>query len=74
MSWWSGSHVLLWRRDNLILTAAKLMVIRDPRFSLQPDYDLKIANVSRREAGEYLCQIADLSTQDLVHKVSVLGE
>lgn len=66
--------MLLWRRDNLILTAAKLMVIRDPRFTLQADYDLQVTNVSTREAGEYLCQISDLSTQDLVHKVSVLGE
>ncbi|XP_046677080.1 roundabout homolog 1-like [Homalodisca vitripennis] len=68
-----GSHVLLWRRDNLILTAAKLMVIRDSRFSLEHDYDLRIANITTRDAGEYVCQIADISTQDQVHKVTVLA-
>ncbi|XP_054283478.1 hemicentin-1-like [Macrosteles quadrilineatus] len=70
-----GSHVLLWRKGNLILTAAKLMVARDSRLSLlqDRDYDLRIANITAKDAGQYICQIADISSQDQVHKVSVLA-
>lgn len=65
--------MLLWRRGSTVLTADKLMVIRDPRFSLHDGFSLRIANITAKDAGEYLCQIADAPAKDQVHSVQVLG-
>ncbi|XP_054284958.1 limbic system-associated membrane protein-like isoform X2 [Macrosteles quadrilineatus] len=67
-----GSYVLLWRRGSTVLTADKLMIVRDPRFSLHDGFSLKIANITAKDAGEYLCQIADSPAKDQVHSVQVL--
>lgn len=56
-----------------MLSAGRLMVVRDPRFSLHDGFSLKIANITAKDAGEYLCQIADTKAKDQVHSVQVLG-
>uniref|UniRef100_A0A8W7PUN4 Ig-like domain-containing protein n=1 Tax=Anopheles coluzzii TaxID=1518534 RepID=A0A8W7PUN4_ANOCL len=67
-----GSYVLLWRRGTSVLTAANLMVTRDPRFKLVEGYNLQIANVKIQDAGDYICQIGDNESRDQVHTLEIL--
>uniref|UniRef100_A0A182PI98 Ig-like domain-containing protein n=1 Tax=Anopheles epiroticus TaxID=199890 RepID=A0A182PI98_9DIPT len=69
-----GSYVLLWRRGTSVLTAANLMVTRDPRFKLVEGYNLQIANVKIQDAGDYICQIGDNESRDQVHTLEILGK
>ena len=70
----TGSYVLLWRRGTSVLTAASLMVTRDPRFKLVEGYNLQIANVKIQDAGDYICQIGDNESRDQVHTLEILGK
>ncbi|XP_035787334.1 opioid-binding protein/cell adhesion molecule-like isoform X2 [Anopheles albimanus] len=67
-----GTYVLLWRRGTSVLTAANLMVTRDPRFKLVQGYNLQIANVKIQDAGDYICQIGDNESRDQVHTLEIL--
>uniref|UniRef100_A0A182MXJ1 Ig-like domain-containing protein n=1 Tax=Anopheles dirus TaxID=7168 RepID=A0A182MXJ1_9DIPT len=67
-----SSYVLLWRRGTSVLTAANLMVTRDPRFKLVEGYNLQIANVKIQDAGDYICQIGDNESRDQVHTLEIL--
>ncbi|ETN68049.1 hypothetical protein AND_000114 [Anopheles darlingi] len=69
-----GTYVLLWRRGTSVLTAANLMVTRDPRFKLVQGYNLQIANVKIQDAGDYICQIGDNESRDQVHTLEILGK
>lgn len=67
-----GSYILLWRRGTSVLTAASLMVTRDPRFKLVDGYNLQISSVRIQDAGDYVCQIGDQDSRDQVHTVEIL--
>lgn len=70
----TGSHILLWRRGSSVITAASLMVTRDPRFRLVDGYNLQVKGVRPQDAGDYNCQISDQENRDLVHTVEILGK
>lgn len=70
----TGSYVLLWRRGSSVLTADKIMVIRDPRFRLVDGFNLEIGNVMPQDAGDYVCQIGDGDNRDQIHTVEILGK
>uniref|UniRef100_A0A1B6E7S8 Ig-like domain-containing protein n=1 Tax=Clastoptera arizonana TaxID=38151 RepID=A0A1B6E7S8_9HEMI len=67
-----GNFVLLWRRGSSVLTADKIMVIRDPRFRLVDGFNLEIGNVMPQDAGDYVCQIGDGDNRDQIHTVEIL--
>ncbi|XP_046675230.1 lachesin-like [Homalodisca vitripennis] len=67
-----GEYVLLWRRGSAVLTADKIMVIRDPRFQLVDGFNLQISNVMPQDAGDYVCQIGDGDNRDQIHTVEIL--
>ncbi|XP_054285081.1 lachesin-like isoform X1 [Macrosteles quadrilineatus] len=67
-----GDFVLLWRRGSAVLTADKIMVIRDQRFQLVDGYNLQISNVMPQDAGDYVCQIGDGDNRDQIHTVEIL--
>ncbi|XP_063236622.1 lachesin isoform X2 [Bacillus rossius redtenbacheri] len=67
-----GSYVLLWRRGSAVLTAANLMVTRDPRFQLVDGYNLQIGDLVPQDAGDYVCQISDGDNRDQIHTVEIL--
>lgn len=56
-----------------MITAASLMVTRDPRFRLVDGYNLQVKGVRPQDAGDYNCQISDQENRDLVHTVEILG-
>lgn len=70
----AGSYVLLWRRGTSVLTAANLMITRDPRFKLVDGYNLQISDVKIQDAGDYVCQIGDQESKDQVHTLEILGK
>jgi hypothetical protein len=70
----AGSYVLLWRRGSAVLTAATLMVTRDPRFRLVDGYNLEISDVMPQDAGDYVCQISEGENRDQIHTVEILGK
>lgn len=57
-----------------MLSAANLMVTRDPRFKLVDGYNLQISEVRIQDAGDYVCQIGDLETREQVHTLEILGK
>lgn len=68
-----GSYILLWRRGTSVLTAATLMITRDPRLKLVDGYNLQISDVKIQDAGDYVCQIGDQESKDQVHTLEILG-
>lgn len=68
----AGSNILLWRRGSAVVSAANLMITRDPRFRLMDGYSLQIKGVRPQDAGDYICQIGDQENRDLVHTVEIL--
>ncbi|XP_063708471.1 limbic system-associated membrane protein [Culicoides brevitarsis] len=67
-----GSYILLWRRGSSVLTAATLMITRDPRLKLVDGYNLQISDVKIQDAGDYVCQIGDQESKDQVHTLEIL--
>lgn len=65
--------MLLWRRGSAVLTADKIMVIRDARFRLVDGFNLEISSVMPQDAGDYVCQIGD-GDRDQIHTVEILGK
>jgi hypothetical protein len=49
----TGSNILLWRRGSSVVSAANLMITRDPRFRLLGEYSLQITKVRPQDAGDY---------------------
>lgn len=42
--------------------------------SLEDGYSLKIVDAVPQDAGEYVCQIATLTPQEITHTVEILGK
>lgn len=66
-----GNYVILWRRGSSVLTADKIMVVRDSRFKLVDGFNLQIESVMPQDAGDYVCQIGD-GDRDQTHTVEIL--
>lgn len=66
--------MLLWRRGTSVLSAANLMVSRDPRLKLIDGFNLQIENVRTQDGGDYICQIGDEEIRDQVHTLEILGK
>lgn len=67
-----GTYVLLWRRGSAVLTADRIMVVRDSRFRLVDGFNLEISRVVPQDAGDYVCQIGDGDIRDQIHTVEIL--
>lgn len=66
--------MLLWRRGSSVLTADKIMVVRDARFELVDGFNLQLTNVMPQDAGDYVCQIGDGDYGEQIHTVEILGK
>lgn len=63
----------MWRRGTSVISAATLMITRDPRLKLVDGYNLQISDVKIQDAGDYVCQIGDQESKDQVHTLEILG-
>ena len=47
----------MWKQSARVLTAAKLVVRKDPRLRLLPDYTLEISDLRATDQGSYTCEV-----------------
>ncbi len=50
-------YVLVWKQANRVLSAGTLVVRKDPRISLRPDYSLELTDITPDDQGVYKCEI-----------------
>ena len=70
-----GDHHVVWRKGHEVLTAANLLISRDPRYKLhQKDFSLELQNIRPNDAGDFVCQLSTLEeAMEIAHTVEVLG-
>ena len=69
-----GKFVVVWKHGPDVLTAGKMMVSPDPRYSLSSGYNLKINNIRPGDAGTYSCSISTYGDPvSLTHTLEILG-
>ena len=71
----SGDHSVVWRKGHEVLTAAGLLLSRDPRYKLHKnDFSLELQNIRPNDAGDFVCQLSTLEeAMEIAHTVEVLG-
>ena len=52
-----GSFVLMWKKDDRVLTAGNLVVRKDSRLQLRNDFSLEINSLKPEDQGPYVCEI-----------------
>ena len=52
-----GSFVLMWKKDDRVLTAGNLVVRKDSRLQLRNDFSLEINSLKPEDQGPYICEI-----------------
>ena len=52
-----GSFVLMWKKDDRVLTAGNLVVRKDNRLQLRDDFSLEINSLKPEDQGPYICEI-----------------
>jgi len=68
-----GKFVVVWKHGPDVLTAGKMMVSPDPRYSLSSGYNLKINNIRPGDAGTYSCSISTYGDPvTLTHSLEIL--
>ena len=69
-----GKFVVVWKHGPAVLTAGKMMVSPDPRYSLSAGYNLRINNLRPGDAGTYSCSISTYGDPvSLTHTLEILG-
>ena len=71
----SGDHSVVWRKGHEVLTAANILLSRDPRYKLhKSDFSLELQNIRPNDAGDFVCQLSTLEeAMEIAHTVEVLG-
>jgi len=69
-----GDHHVVWRKGHEVLTAANLLISRDPRYKLHKnDFSLELQNIRPNDAGDFVCQLSILGeAMEIAHTVEVL--
>jgi len=67
-----GSYVVLWKKDQEVLTAGDMIVKPDPRISLV-DFNLRIKDLEAGDAGQYTCYVSTNGpTISVTHNLQIL--
>ena len=70
-----GKFVVVWKHGPDVLTAGKMMVSPDPRYSLASGFNLRINNIRPGDAGTYSCSISTYGDPvTLTHSLEILGK
>ena len=71
----TGDHSIVWRKGHEVLSAAALLISRDPRYKLHKnDFSLELQNIRPNDAGDFVCQLSTLGeAMEVAHTVEVLG-
>ena len=71
----AGDHSIVWRKGHEVLSAAALLISRDPRYKLHKnDFSLELQNIRPNDAGDFVCQLSTLGeAMEVAHTVEVLG-
>lgn len=69
-----GDHSIVWRKGHEVLSAAALLISRDPRYKLHKnDFSLELQNIRPNDAGDFVCQLSTLGeAMEVAHTVEVL--
>jgi len=69
-----GDHSVVWRKGHEVLTAANILLSRDPRYKLhKSDFSLELQNIRPNDAGDFVCQLSTLEeAMEIAHTVEVL--
>ncbi|CAG0889892.1 unnamed protein product [Darwinula stevensoni] len=67
-----GSLVLMWKKQQTVLTAGPLMVTRDARINgTDGGQELHIKTVRPADAGEYTCQLSSWTPKNITHRLII---
>ncbi|XP_059483925.1 neural cell adhesion molecule 2 isoform X2 [Neocloeon triangulifer] len=67
-----GDYQVVWKRGANILTAGPHKIYPDKRISLVNSTNLKIKDITTKDAGDYVCQISLLEPITLTHTLEIL--
>ncbi|CAG0893231.1 unnamed protein product [Darwinula stevensoni] len=70
-----GTLVLMWKKQQTVLTTGPLKVTRDARINAKDGgQELHIKTVRPADAGEYTCQLSSWTPKNITHRLFINGE
>ncbi|XP_037086665.1 lachesin-like [Pollicipes pollicipes] len=67
-----GPYIVVWKRERRVISAREAIVARDPRYSLQDGYNLRIDGVRPSDQSSYTCSLDTEPLTELTHRLEVL--
>ena len=68
-----GNFVVMWKKDQRVISAGSLIVRKDARISLRQDFALELHQLRPEDHGSYICEIDVMGKPiSIEHKVGII--